>query len=99
MQKRTPPSGRYWDSYSSLFRASGKLPTLFRAISFLRRMRVFLERELSLAFLTGRVEVLNVALASSEVEKRGLDAPDAWAQYMEKYIGHVARGRTLTRQH
>ena len=25
MQKRTPPSGRYWDSYSSLFRAPGKL--------------------------------------------------------------------------
>ena len=62
-------------------------------------MRVFLERELSLALLTGRVEVLNVTLTSGEVEKRGLDAPDAWVRYTEKYIGHVARGRTLTRQH
>jgi hypothetical protein len=49
-------------------------------------MRVFPERELSLAFLTGRVEVLNVALTSAEVEKRGLDAPDAWVRYMKKYI-------------
>jgi conserved oligomeric Golgi complex subunit 8 len=67
-------------------RSPGKLPTLFRAISFLRRMRVFPERELALAFLTGRLEALNVALASAEGEKRGLDAPDAWARYMKKYI-------------
>ena len=67
-------------------RAPGKLPTLFRAVSFLRRMRVFPERELALAFLTGRLEVLNVALTSSEAEKRGLDAPDAWVRYMKKYI-------------
>jgi hypothetical protein len=58
-------------------RAPGKLPTLFRAVSFLRRMRVFLERELALAFLTGRVEVLNVAVTSAEAEKCCLDAPDA----------------------
>ena len=49
-------------------------------------MRAFLERKLALAFLTGRIEVLNVALASVEVEKRGLDAPDAWVRYMKKYI-------------
>jgi len=67
-------------------RAPGKLPTLFRAVSFLRRMRVFPERELALAFLTGRLEALNVALASAEGEKRGLDAPDAWVRYMKKYI-------------
>jgi hypothetical protein len=67
-------------------RAPGKLPTLFRAVSFLRRMRVFPERELALAFLTGRLESLNVALASAEAEKRGSDAPDAWVRYMKKYI-------------
>ena len=67
-------------------RAPGKLPTLFRAVSFLRRMRVFPERELALAFLTGRLEALNVALTSAEAEKRGLDAPDAWVRYMKKYI-------------
>jgi hypothetical protein len=67
-------------------RSPGKLPTLFRAVSFLRRMRVFPERELALAFLTGRLEALNVALASAEGEKRGLDAPDAWVRYMKKYI-------------
>lgn len=67
-------------------RSPGKLPTLFRAVGFLRRMRVFPERELALAFLTGRLEALNVALASAEGEKRGLDAPDAWVRYMKKYI-------------
>ena len=67
-------------------RSPGKLPTLFRAVSFLRRMRVFPERELALAFLTGRLEALNVALTSAEAEKRGLDAPDAWVRYMKKYI-------------
>jgi len=49
-------------------------------------MRVFQERELALAFLTGRLEALNVALTSAEGEKRGLDAPDAWVRYMKKYI-------------
>jgi hypothetical protein len=67
-------------------RAPAKLPSLFRAVSFLRRIRVFPERELALAFLTGRLEALNVALASAEGEKRGLDAPDAWVRYMKKYI-------------
>jgi hypothetical protein len=43
-------------------RVQGKLPTLFRAVSFLRRMRVLPERELALAFLTGRLEALNAAL-------------------------------------
>ena len=67
-------------------RAQGKLPTLFRAVSFLRRMRVLPERALALAFLTGRLEALNAALTNAEGERRGLDAPDAWARYMKKYI-------------
>ncbi|KAI0262301.1 Dor1-like family-domain-containing protein, partial [Gloeopeniophorella convolvens] len=67
-------------------RAPGKLPALFRAVSFLRRMRVLPERGLALAFLTGRLEALDAALAAAESEKRGQDAPDAWARYMKKYI-------------
>ena len=61
-------------------RAPGKLPSLFRAVSFLCRIRVFPECELALAFLTGRLEALNVALTSAEGEKRGSDAPDAWVR-------------------
>jgi conserved oligomeric Golgi complex subunit 8 len=49
-------------------------------------MCVFPECELALASLTGHLEALNVALTSTEGEKRGLDTPDAWAQYMKKYI-------------
>ena len=48
-------------------------------------MRVFPERELALAFLTGRLEALSIALTSAESEKRGLDAPDAWPRYTKKY--------------
>jgi conserved oligomeric Golgi complex subunit 8 len=66
--------------------APGKIPTLFRAVSFLGRMCVLSESELALILLTGHLEVLNAALTSVEGEKRGLDAPDAWAQYMKKYI-------------
>ena len=47
---------------------------------------MFPERELALAFLTGHLEALNVALTSAEGEKCGLDAPDAWVRYMKKYI-------------
>ncbi|KAI9459187.1 Dor1-domain-containing protein [Lactarius psammicola] len=67
-------------------RAQGKLPTLFRAVSFLRRMRVLPEGALALAFLTGRLEALNAALTNAEGERRELDAPDAWARYMKKYV-------------
>jgi conserved oligomeric Golgi complex subunit 8 len=67
-------------------RSPGKLPPLFRATSFLRRMCVFPERELAVAFLTGRLEALDVALASASVEKRELDVPDVWTRYMKKYI-------------
>ncbi|KAH9991099.1 Dor1-like family-domain-containing protein [Russula vinacea] len=76
-------------------RAPAKLPSLFRAVSFLRRIRVFPERELALAFLTGRLEALNVALTSAEGEKRGLDAPDAWVRYMKKYIDTLHTLRSL----
>jgi hypothetical protein len=67
-------------------RAPGKLPSLLRAVSFLRRIHVSPEQELALAFLMGRLEALNVGLTSAEGEKRGLDAPDAWVRYMKKYI-------------
>jgi hypothetical protein len=53
-------------------------------------MCVLSESELALIFLTGHLEVLNAALTSVEGEKRGLDAPDVWAQYMKKCMntGH-----------
>ncbi|KAI0273023.1 hypothetical protein BGY98DRAFT_1099612 [Russula aff. rugulosa BPL654] len=70
-----------FDQLLAALSTPGKLLSLFRAISFLRRMRVFLERELALAFLTGRLKALNVALTSAESEKRGLDALDAWPHW------------------
>ena len=77
------------DQLLATLRAPGKLQSLFRAVSFLRRIRVFPERELALAFIMG-LEALNVAFISAEGEKRGLDAPDAWVRYLKKYI---AQGR------
>ncbi|KAH9955952.1 hypothetical protein BJV74DRAFT_800170 [Russula compacta] len=41
---------------------------------------------LALVSLTGRLEVPNVTPTSTESEKCGLDVPDAWVQYMKKYI-------------
>jgi hypothetical protein len=55
-------------------RASGELQSLFRAIGFLWRIRVFPERELIFRFLTGRLGALDAALARAEGEMRGLDA-------------------------
>ena len=85
MQKRTPPSGRYWASCSllSAHRASSRLSS---APSAFCGGCKFSRSELALAFLTGRVEVLNVATTRAEVEKRGLDTPDVWVRYMKKYI-------------
>jgi hypothetical protein len=50
-------------------RGPGKLPILFRAIVFLQRKRVYPERELGPALLTGRLKALNVASTSAEPEK------------------------------
>ncbi|KAF8468056.1 hypothetical protein DFH94DRAFT_285192 [Russula ochroleuca] len=70
----------------------GGLSNLFRAVSFLRRIRVFPERELAFVFLTGRLEALNVALTSAKGKKRRLVAPNAWVRYMKKYIDMWPKG-------
>jgi conserved oligomeric Golgi complex subunit 8 len=77
-----------------------KLPALWKAVNFIRRMEVLEEDELALAFLSGRGECLNVALASlgrdygvvgpGEEGKGGArrDAGDAEdiARFLRKYI-------------
>ncbi|KAI0049933.1 Dor1-domain-containing protein [Auriscalpium vulgare] len=72
-----------------ILREPGKLPALFKAVSFLRRMHVLDEAELALAFLTGRLEVLDRTLQAVELEKKGIEGPrakDAWVRYVKKYI-------------
>ncbi|KAI0071031.1 Dor1-domain-containing protein [Panus rudis PR-1116 ss-1] len=68
-----------------------KLPTLFRAVSFLRKMGVLEEEELALAFLIGRRSYLNNAFEALETEKRTIDgtndkAKDAYARYLKRFI-------------
>lgn len=67
-----------------------KLPALFRAVSFLRKMGVFDEEELGLAFLAGRGVYLDSVLKTVEVEK-GIEGDkerdrEAYARYLKKYV-------------
>jgi hypothetical protein len=50
------------------FRGPGKFPTIFRAIVFLPRERLYPERELGPALLTSRFKALKVASTSAEPE-------------------------------
>nr|VWO97974.1 Benomyl/methotrexate resistance protein [Ganoderma boninense] len=50
-----------------------KLPALFRAVGFLRKMDVLSEQELALAFLSGRSSYLDGSLRVLEAEKKGMD--------------------------
>ncbi|EJF67480.1 Dor1-domain-containing protein [Dichomitus squalens LYAD-421 SS1] len=70
-----------------------KLPALFRAIGFLRKMDVLSERELALAFLSGRSSYLETTLRAVEVEKKGMDGESSveWeresqARYLKRYV-------------
>ncbi|OBZ68378.1 Conserved oligomeric Golgi complex subunit 8 [Grifola frondosa] len=70
-----------------------KLPALFRAVGFLRKMDVLTEDELALAFLTGRATYLDGALRTVEGEKKGLDVDgsvererEAQARFLKRYI-------------
>ncbi|KAI0317249.1 Dor1-domain-containing protein [Amylostereum chailletii] len=72
-----------------MLRSPAKLPLLFKAVSFLRRMQVLPEEELALAFLTGRLETIDLALSAVDLEKKGVEADrerEAWVRYMKKYI-------------
>ncbi|KAK7680555.1 hypothetical protein QCA50_016337 [Cerrena zonata] len=68
-----------------------KLPALFRAITFLRKMEVLDEDELALAFLAGRSIYLATALKATETEKKGTDegsdkAKESYSRYLKRYI-------------
>ena len=75
-----------------------KLPALWKAVNFIRKMEVLGEDELALAFLSGRGECLNVALVGLSREhgvagiadeakgvSLGRDAEDV-ARFLRKYI-------------
>ncbi|VDC04260.1 unnamed protein product [Peniophora sp. CBMAI 1063] len=73
----------------SMLREPAKLPQLFKAVNFLRRMQVLPEHELALAFLTGRLETLELALQAVALEKKGVDKDrekEAWVRYMKRYV-------------
>ncbi|KAH8093829.1 Dor1-domain-containing protein [Cristinia sonorae] len=69
-----------------------KLPALFRAVNFLRKMEVMDEQELALAFLSGRGAYLDRALSAVETEMKGTMEGDqgqdreAPARYLKRYV-------------
>ena len=70
-----------------------KLPALFRAVGFLRKMDVLSEQELALAFLSGRSAYLDGTLRAVEVERKGVDGEgsvererDSQARYLKRYV-------------
>ena len=64
----------------ALLREPAKLPALFKAISFLRKMGAMGEKELALVFLTSRLICLNGAIDA--VEKDQTDH----ARYVRRYV-------------
>ncbi|KAH8119761.1 Dor1-domain-containing protein [Phellopilus nigrolimitatus] len=64
----------------ALLRDSAKLPALFKAVSFLRKMGVLDELELALVFLTSRLVNLNSTI--DNIEKERTDH----ARYVRRYI-------------
>ncbi|KAF7974901.1 hypothetical protein HWV62_1835 [Athelia sp. TMB] len=74
-----------------------KLPALWKAVNFIRRMQVLTDEELALAFISGRADCLTVALSSLEREhgvvdlggeskdRDAFDAEDV-ARFLKKYI-------------
>lgn len=64
----------------TLLREPAKLPALFKAVSFLRKMGTFDERELALVFLTSRLVYLDGTL--SGIEKERTDH----ARYIRRYV-------------
>ncbi|KAH9885377.1 Dor1-like family-domain-containing protein, partial [Cubamyces lactineus] len=70
-----------------------KLPALFRAVGFLRKMNVLSAQELALAFLSGRNAYLDGTLRTMDVEKKGLDSEgsiererEIYARYLKRYV-------------
>ncbi|KZV59533.1 Dor1-domain-containing protein [Peniophora sp. CONT] len=72
-----------------MLREPAKLPQLFKAVNFLRRMQVLPEHELALAFLTGRLETLEYSLRALGLEKKGVDKDrekEVWVRFMKRYV-------------
>jgi hypothetical protein len=65
-------------------REPAKLPTLVKAVNLLRRMKALEEKELALAFLTGRVTSLNALIAA--IEREGADQFEDTSSYLKRYI-------------
>ncbi|KAF9819997.1 hypothetical protein IEO21_01659 [Rhodonia placenta] len=68
-----------------------KLPALFRAVGFLRKMAVLDEPELALAFLTGRGVYLDGLFKTLESERKGVQGDaeherEAYARYLKRYV-------------
>jgi conserved oligomeric Golgi complex subunit 8 len=68
-----------------------KLPALFRAVNFLRKMEVLDEQELALAFLTGRGVYLENALKAVDIERKGVEGNkekdrEVYARFLKKYF-------------
>ncbi|KZT08821.1 Dor1-domain-containing protein [Laetiporus sulphureus 93-53] len=68
-----------------------KLPALFRAAGFLRKMGVLTEPELALAFLTGRGTYLESLFKTIDIEKKAIEGDrdremEAYARYLKKYV-------------
>jgi hypothetical protein len=72
--------------FQTLYEPNRKLPALWKAVTFLRRMDVMLEDELALAFLIGRAECLTSALWALGAGREGDDDGDARARYLRKYV-------------
>ncbi|RDX46727.1 Dor1-domain-containing protein [Lentinus brumalis] len=76
-----------------ILQEQAKLPALFRAVGFLRKMDVLSEQELALAFLSGRNAYLDGTLRAVEVERKGVDGEggvererEAQARYLKRYV-------------
>jgi hypothetical protein len=67
-------------------RGRTRLPALFRACGFLRRMHVLTEPELALAFLSGRLASLSATLDALDVDLRADDGKDAQARFLRRFV-------------
>lgn len=65
-------------------REQAKLPALFKAASFLRRMGVLAEDELALAFLASRAAYLDASFAAVEAARTG--EREAHARFLKRYV-------------
>lgn len=74
-----------------MLREQAKLPALFRAVNFLRKMEVLDEQELALAFLTGRGAYLDGALKAVDIERKSVEGDrdrdkEVYAKFLKKYV-------------